>query len=457
MRLKYQIFLTLLCASAVLIATMFAISNWSFSRGFLEYVNQNEIDRLNPIVERLEYNYEQAGNWDWVVKEDLQALSPKRNRTPRQRGPGEPRRSPPLVLADAQKKALVGKISRRATMQWIELKRDEQLVGHLGFPKNIRVDRRFDQLFAQKQTKSFAWTALAMIVLSALLSIPLASRIVRPILGVNKAVSEISGGNYAHRIDAKRRDELGDLANNINTLGKTLEQNQHARQRWIAEISHELRTPLAVLRGEVEAVQDGVRKMDKAAVDSLHGEVLSLGRLIDDLHTLSMSDVGALSYEMKAINASQFVTEFVRANKKKLDEQGITLVLSELDVSAPIQGDEQRLEQLFTNLLQNTCRYTDAGGTLQVTLESENIENAHYLTIHWQDSSPGVEASAIPQLFDPLFRTDGSRNRELGGSGLGLAIAKRIVDAHDGFIDASESKLGGLHIRISLPMSTKRT
>jgi len=495
MRLKYQIFLTLLAASALLIAIMFALSNWSFSRGFLEYVNQNERDRLSAVVKELIYQYEQQGSWDGIDDETLRRLLPLRDRlrppprngkrvNDRLPGTDEPveenatvegdsangrrdelRRGegrhvdirPTLILADANKEPIVGNAIRNRATQWIELQKDEQIIGYLGFPERSGIDRHFDQVFESKQRKNFLWAALSMILFSALLSIPLAGFIVRPLLKVNRAVDEISGGNFAHRIEHRRQDELGDLANNINTLGLSLEQNRDARQRWIAEISHELRTPVAVMRGELEAVQDGIRELDKPAINSLHSEALNLGRLIDDLHTLSMSDVGALNYQMESLSLRDLVQEFLAASDPVLVQHAITLTQHPVDSPITILGDAQRLEQMLSNLLQNTCRYTDAGGQLQVRLSQENQNGEIYCVIDWFDSNPGVEHSVLPELFNPLFRTEDSRSREHGGSGLGLSIVKRIVDAHQASIEASESVLGGLHLKIRFPSSANNS
>jgi len=364
---------------------------------------------------------------------------------------------PTLILADANKEPIVGNAIRNRATQWIELQKDEQIIGYLGFPERSGIDRHFDQVFESKQRKNFLWAALSMILFSALLSIPLAGFIVRPLLKVNRAVDEISGGNFAHRIEHRRQDELGDLANNINTLGLSLEQNRDARQRWIAEISHELRTPVAVMRGELEAVQDGIRELDKPAINSLHSEALNLGRLIDDLHTLSMSDVGALNYQMESLSLRDLVQEFLAASDPVLVQHAITLTQHPVDSPITILGDAQRLEQMLSNLLQNTCRYTDAGGQLQVRLSQENQNGEIYCVIDWFDSNPGVEHSVLPELFNPLFRTEDSRSREHGGSGLGLSIVKRIVDAHQASIEASESVLGGLHLKIRFPSSANNS
>ncbi len=462
MRLKYQLFLTLLAASALLIALMYAISSWTFSRGFLEYVNKNEADRLQSVADQVAVRYAEEGNWLWVNKQSVRRLTgaPRDRRGSENAQSPKSRRGPPrrhFIIADASRKPVFGEIKADRTMQWLPISSDDEVVGFLAAPKLERVDGSFDRVFESKQRKTFGLTALAMILLSGLLSVPLAGRIVKPLLKVNKAVGEISSGNYAHRVAANRRDEIGDLAANINSLGHTLEQNRDARQRWIAEISHELRTPLAVLRGEIEAVQDGVRTMDKTALASLHTEVLSLGRLIDDLHTLSLSDVGAINYQFEPVNLAESLNLFFASHNDTLSEHAISLNLDLASGDGQFLADAQRMEQLFSNLLQNTCRYTDEGGSLYVCLSQSNAtesdtSHSRLHVIDWYDSSPGVEDVALSKLFDPLYRTEMSRNREFGGAGLGLAIVKRIVEAHQGNISASHSSVGGLHIRIELPV-----
>jgi len=126
--------------------------------------------------------------------------------------------------------------------------------------------------------RSFALAGLSMVLLSALLAAPLASRIVKPITDLQKSVAKISKGTYGHQIKTNRTDEIGDLTTDINKLDKTLEQNRDARRQMFAEVSHELRTPVAVLRSELEAIQDGIRDADKNSIDSLHAETMKLNR-----------------------------------------------------------------------------------------------------------------------------------------------------------------------------------
>lgn len=287
-----------------------------------------------------------------------------------------------------------------------------------------------------------------MIALSGVLAVALAARIVRPVLKMNGAVSRISQGEYTYRIEAERQDEIGDLARNINRLATSLDQNLNARQQWLAEISHELRTPVAILQGELEGMIDGIIPVDDTAIASLHSESLRLSRLISDLHSLTLSDIGALDYQFESLDLVSLIAARCHAASSLSSAQDITVELSLPDEPLFVRGDRQRLEQLFDNLLQNSVRYTDPEGELKIALNQQDDG----ILISWEDSSPGVTDEQLPHLFDTLYRVETSRNRATGGAGLGLAIAKRIVDAHEGRISASQSPIGGLSLSIRFPL-----
>lgn len=480
MRLKYQLFLTLLLSSGVLIAVLAAFSSWSFDRGFLAYVDDTERQRLEPLIEALAEGHAREGDWRrvignreaWVALLD-EHIGGRRRRPPS--GPSAPRREPPpgpssgsppgdgrlltidprLLLADAERRVLIGRAPREESdVRWQPIRVAERTVGYLGYRPLKALPGRLDQLFAARQKRSFLYAALAMVLLSALLAIALAARIVRPLLQVNDAVERIGRGQYAHRVPVGGADEIGKLARDINRLALTLEKNLTARRQWLAEISHELRTPVAVLRGELEAIQDGVKALDAAAVASLHAEALRLGRLIDDLHELTVSDVGALDYRFEPLDLREILSDRLAAARNVAEALSVEAVLGEKP--APIEGDRQRLGQLVDNLLQNSLRYTEAGGRVRIALSRGD----HRIVVDWSDSAPGVDDEHLPRLFEPLYRVDASRRRDgrLGegsgtadGSGLGLAIVRKIVEAHGGEVTAGHSALGGLSVRIELP------
>lgn len=215
----------------------------------------------------------------------------------------------------------------------------------------------------------------------------------------------------------------------------------------LADISHELRTPLAVLRGELEAIQDGVRKFTPETVASLQAEVGTLTKLVDDLHQLSMSDEGALAYQKAPVDLIPLLEVAGGAFRERFASRGLKLQFS-LPDSITVFGDRDRLMQLFNNLLENSLRYTDSGGSLQISAGQRDKT----VRLTFADSAPGVSDDQLQKLFERFYRTEGSRNRASGGSGLGLAICLNIVEAHNGRIIAAHSPFGGVSITVELPL-----
>jgi two-component system sensor histidine kinase BaeS len=263
----------------------------------------------------------------------------------------------------------------------------------------------------------------------------------------------VAAGDLTQRTEPEGALEIAQLMADVNAMTESLDRLQKARRLWIAQISHELRTPLSVLRGELEAVQDGARKPDDILIKNLLDEVLHLSRLVGDLHTLSMADVGQLHCE--------FQTQSVTADLLRLTARYEVLGLkhghkvqikSQAEVIA--HWDMRRINQVLTNLFENSMRYTDSPGRILVGWEIQ--ENEFRFTM--EDTPPAVPSHALTQMFEPLYRADSARTRTSNGgdngsgSGLGLAIVRAIVEAHNGRIAASQSELGGIKVTLDLPL-----
>jgi len=288
-----------------------------------------------------------------------------------------------------------------------------------------------------------------MILVVMFFSYPLARKLVKPVKAIAAATHEIASGRSATRIPVTSSDELGQLARDFNEMALMLEKHEMERRQWVADISHELRTPIAILRGEIEALLDGIRTITPETVRSLHGEVLRLNRLVEDLYQLSLSDIGALTYWKEDLDLAEVLTSSLEAYRSEFGHKSIALKANFPEQDITVFGDRERLAQLFTNLFENSLRYTDKGGELAVSLARTN----DHAVIEIQDTKPGVPEENLKRLFDRLYRVEGSRNRTSGGAGLGLAICKNIVDAHEGIIFAHNSRLGGLLIKVTLPVS----
>src|SRR5690606_18093188 len=171
---------------------------------------------------------------------------------------------------------------------------DGATVGWVGLRELGEVRSRIAESFLRGQRVGLFWASLAMLAILGVSAALLARAWTRPIQRIAEVARRMAGGDFAARVAAQRRDEIGHLAGDIDFLAHSLQQADASRKRWMADAAHELRTPLAVLKGELEAVQDGVRPMNADALASLHAEATHLGELIEELRELAQVDIGAL-------------------------------------------------------------------------------------------------------------------------------------------------------------------
>lgn len=306
-----------------------------------------------------------------------------------------------------------------------------------------------EQKFLRNQYRGILVVAAGLILLVLGSAWWFAKRWTRPLLEVQAATERIAHGALDVRLTTGRRDELGDVMRNVNSMAEGLQRLERSRRRWLADMSHELRTPLTVLQGEIEALVDGVRPLSPHAMVSLRDEVLTLGRLVNDLHTLAMADLQTLPCQFEKLEVQPWLMALLQRCRERFAAQGLTLTF-ELQALQGLTAmwDRTRLEQLVNNLLENSSRYTDAPGQIVVTTAHHDAQ----VEIFVDDSAPGVPSEALPRLFEPLYRVDDARTRQTGGSGLGLAICEAIVRAHGGTIRAEAAAIGGLRVVVTLPL-----
>ncbi|QCB46846.1 ATP-binding protein [Hydrogenophaga sp. PAMC20947] len=322
------------------------------------------------------------------------------------------------------------------------------------FRPRQRAPEAQESQFLRTQYTGIAVVASVLLLLALGVAAWLARQWARPLVAVQHATARIAQGELAVRIPVDRSDEIGDVVRNVNTMAESLQRMEGSRRRWLADLSHELRTPLTVLRGELEAMEDGVRPLDLAAVISLKEDVLRLGLLVEDLHLLAMADLQALSCNFAPEDAVQLVQQILKRHERLMEEAGLQLAwVDPAEEAIAVCWDTARMAQLLSNLLHNSLRYTDAPGRVEVRLwASDGVVH-----IRLDDSAPGVAPADLARLFDPLYRADSARSRHNGGSGLGLAICAAIAKAHGGRITAKPSPLGGMQLQVSLPAQPERS
>lgn len=475
-----KLFLAILATCIVVTIAMGMAVRFSFERGFEHYMDQRETRRAEAITALLADYYREAGDWDdlrhqprrwWRLLRSIpDAGAPANERPPMpfvpapyalldeqgkiivSASPGGPRDGPRGRAQDnAQDDTRDGSSSpaqgnmRGGQRHPVEV--DGRIVAWLSAPPLASATTVVDERFATQQLKATWLISALSVLIAALVSVLLARSLIAPLRRLGSATHRLAGGDYATRVAVTSQDELGQLARDFNHLALTLENNERMRRDMVADISHELRTPLAILQGELEAMQDGVRAMTPESLASLQAEVATLKKLIDDLYELSLADVGAMHYRMTRVDAGALLGAVCASFRERMAARGLALSVQVDPQAPPMHGDPQRLTQLFNNLLENSLRYTDPGGQTQVRLQAQGKD----LEITVEDSAPGVPEALLPRLFERMFRADPSRSRESGGSGLGLALAARIVEAHGGSIQAQPSALGGVRIVMRLP------
>jgi len=470
-----KLLLALVGSTVLALLLVTVLSRVALQRGFVQFLEQQEERQLHNLVPELASLYRRSGNWDLLASDPRRWMRLLIKTRPE--GVRPPAEAPPEFMRPPQKPG--PRLKERDVMQrdarflwrriflldenlnWIAGAReagaearqqvaievDGKTVGWVGFRAADAVVSPEARRFLEYQGRALGLSLLMALAVASTLGYLLARSLSRPVTGLRDTVQQLTSGRFTARCSVKSADEIGELARNVNRLAETLEKNETARRRWTADIAHELRTPLAVLQGELDAVKDGIRPFTKATVVSLQEEVTHLSELVEDLQTLALADAGALNIRLQTVDLASLVQQVVEAFSERISAAGLQLS-SDVPEQLELMGDPQRLRQLLQNLLENSCRYTSAGGNIQIRLAGDE----GFAVLEIADSAPGVEAEHWQHLFDRFYRVETSRGRAGGGSGLGLAISRNIVEAHGGEISAAGSALGGLTVRVRLPL-----
>ena len=476
-KLAYKLFLAFLLTSLISIVLMVGIMRYFVVKGFEDFINKLEMETLGEYVELIQIEYSAQQGWNFIrenprafrdilLADETSADWEKRGPRPAHLDgmrniepiPDEIRPAPPhrnilrrLSLFDNQRQPIYGKATTTQDHYLREIVVDGKTVGFLGLKKRLKLSHPLEEHFIYRQSIAFIIIGFSVLLLSALVAFLLSRQILRPIRQLTDGAHALASRKFETRIAVHSGDELGQLAQDFNRMAQTLERYETMRQQWISDISHELRTPIAILRGEIEAIQDGVREINGKTLESVHAEVMLLAKLVEDLHNLSMAETETLSDKHKPVMVCEVLQDSLKMFAARFSQKHITVNFEpEADHEIIVMANHDRMSQVYANILENTLRYTESPGELKIRLNTDG-QNVH---IHFDDTKPGVPDDSLSRIFDRLYRIDPSRSRQNGGSGLGLAICKSIVESFGGEIRSAHSSLGGLRIEIILPRIT---
>ncbi len=290
---------------------------------------------------------------------------------------------------------------------------------------------------------------LASVIVATLISRSVTGRLAR----VTRAAREMALGNYDQQLDVRGQDEVGRLAQGFNVMARQVSRSDRMMRDLLANVSHELKTPLTSIQGFSQALEeDAISSPEdrKQAARIINDETQRMRHLVDDLIDLSRLESGQIVMQQNRIDLASLLRACVGRFTWQLRDANAAIQL-ELPSLPPIHGDELRLEQAFTNLIDNAVRHTPKGGSITVSAAAKN--GSVRVAVH--NTGSFIPAAELPRIFERFFQVDPSRTRGKSGSGLGLAIANEVVQAHHGAITATSDQREGTEFVVTLPVGAK--
>lgn len=299
--------------------------------------------------------------------------------------------------------------------------------------------------------KPFLWAGLVALAVSILIAVVLARSVYVPIRRVTNAAEEIARGNYEQQVPVDGPKEVKGLAKSFNQMSKQVKHSQQMLRDFVADVSHELRSPLTSIKGFAQAMVDGTAKGKEAqlkAATVIEDESKRMMRLVEELLEFSRLESGQVTMVKEPVDLKELLQQCHEIFSMHAEEKGIKLK-TDIEPSPPVIGDIDRLEQVFSNLLDNALKHTPADGEVSITARHPNPNIAE---ISIADTGPGIPPEQMRHVFERFYRADPSAGK--AGAGLGLAIARQIVLAHGGDIMARSTLGKGTEFVVRLPVQS---
>jgi two-component system, OmpR family, sensor histidine kinase BaeS len=307
----------------------------------------------------------------------------------------------------------------------------------------------------QDTTVTIILVAIAAAAVASILGVFLARRIAKPLVRLEVAAAAVAQGDLSARSGiADRGDELGSLGRSFDAMAADLERGEASRRRFFQDAAHEMKTPLAVIDATAAAVMDGVYPHDDRHLATIREQARLLGRVVDDLRTISLADTGALPLSLGDVPVGEVTGSVAAAFSARAEARGIVLVAAPPGAADPhAWADRDRLAQAVATMVDNGIRFAPPGGRVEIRATTPGPATVR---IEVSDDGPGVPAEDLARVFDRLYQADVSRDRSSGTSGLGLAIARAIAEAHGGRVGVENRPGGGATFWIEVPRAAMR-
>jgi signal transduction histidine kinase len=307
------------------------------------------------------------------------------------------------------------------------------------------------EMFVSAIHRYLIWASLGALLLAIGFSFLLMKRTLKPLTQMTSITKKIASGDYSASVPVKSQDEVGQLALAFNRMAESLQETEQLRKTMMIDVAHELRTPLTNISGYLEAVADGVISPSKETIGLLQEETFRLVQLVEDILRLAKADAAKASLQKVEVYVVELITQMLDSFRSQLDDKGIKTETHFVDPKQKIWADPQQLSQVMHNLLQNSCQYTNSGGTVMIATELM----PGTIKVILGNTGGEIAEEDLPFIFERFYRGEKSRSRKHGGAGIGLAIVKELVEAHGGSVGA-ELADGCIRIWFDLPIDQSR-
>ena len=280
----------------------------------------------------------------------------------------------------------------------------------------------------------------------------IADIIVKPLTRLTNAIKELSNGNYNVRVDNVGQDEISKLNQGFNQMARQLAKQDETRQKFISDISHEFQTPLTSIQGFANILkeEDLPKEQRVKYANIILYNSKRLSSLAKNMLQLTLLDREEIELELTNYSLVEQMNRVISTQENQAMEKNIEIVFEMPKKEIFIEGDEQRLEQVWTNIISNAIKYTNEGGLITITMK----KNSKDIEISIEDTGIGMSKEVVSHIFERFYREDKERNVE--GNGLGLAIVKSIVDLHHGKIDILSQVDVGTNFIVRLPIEKQK-
>ena len=266
-----------------------------------------------------------------------------------------------------------------------------------------------------------------------------------PLMQISVTAKKLAKGDFSERIAIRNNDEIGELSRVFNDMADELENSEAIKNDFISSVSHELRTPLTAIKGWSETLQAGYDEDTyRKGMTVITHETGRLEGMVEELLDFSRIQNGRFSLQMANIDIIAELDDALLIYTDKARKENKTIHYTEPEFLCVVYGDKNRLRQVFINVIDNAIKYSDPGGSVDISVE----KGTDPLTITVADTGIGIAASDLPKVKAKFYKADNTRR----GSGIGLAVADEIISMHGGTLDI-DSVLGkGTTVTITLPL-----